>query len=129
MRVLLKHGGQRRIFFWLNLTLLLAWLLRSTRHAKKRRTVTRLTLELAVWNSLSFLMFDSLLHKELFYRYNGRKLYQHTEKEKINVRSWDIGTGVFLLRSRRRDAFAGRTARQLGHLLVVSEGFNAWLNC
>ena len=39
------HGGQRRIFFWLNLTLLLRGLLRSTRHAKKRHTVPRLTLE------------------------------------------------------------------------------------
>ena len=36
-----KRGGQRRIFFWLNLTPLLRRLLRSTRHAKKRHTVPR----------------------------------------------------------------------------------------
>ena len=47
--VLLANGGQRRIFFWLNLTLLLRGLLRSTRHAKKRRTLPRLTLESLVF--------------------------------------------------------------------------------
>ncbi len=51
--VLLLQGGQRRIFFWLNLTLLLRRLLRSTRHAKKRHTAARLTLEL---NSIQALM-------------------------------------------------------------------------
>ena len=50
------HGGQRRIFFWLNLTPLLRRLLRSTRHAKKRHTVPRLTLELtpaSPWNLIA----------------------------------------------------------------------------
>ena len=52
--ILLKHGGQGRIFFWLNLTLLLRRLLRSTRHAKKRRTLPRLTLELQTSIKTSF---------------------------------------------------------------------------
>lgn len=52
--VVAMHGGQRRIFFWLNLTRLLRRLLRSTRHAKKRHTVPRLTLELNCETGNSF---------------------------------------------------------------------------
>ncbi len=39
MKLVWGVAGQRHIFFWLKLTLLLRRLLRSTRHAKKRHAV------------------------------------------------------------------------------------------